>query len=390
MVSMKSLIIVPGMPAPTEALGAVLVRDLSVDGEHWAKGRRLSVYDVERIVRPGVEVDLGPRGAGLAESRPGRTHAARSLAPASLDARSFTILVLEPGDVHEDEAALRLATAVAGSSIELRGPAESRIDLAARADGVLRVRAERVERIDRIDPLQLFTLYDGQSVSVGQVVASVKIGPHAVPQDLLERGLRIARSGPPLVWVAPFIPRRVAAVVRETVRVVARDRFERGVGARVQSLGSTLTGIAYATTADEVVDHLRRLTHGSERVDVVLTAGAASTDPTDPFFVAIGRLGGHVVRHGVPAHPGSMVWLARIHGTDLLGLPTCGAYSKATAADLLLPRLLTGERASSRMAASLGHGGVLTRAMRFRFPAYARALEAPVGGSWVGPAEAIE
>ena len=119
MVSMKSLIIVPGMPAPTEALGAVLVRDLSVDGEHWAKGRRLSVYDVERIVRPGVEVDLGPRGAGLAPSRPGRTHAARSLAPASLDARSFTILVLEPGDVHEDEAALRLATAVAGSSIEL-------------------------------------------------------------------------------------------------------------------------------------------------------------------------------------------------------------------------------------------------------------------------------
>ena len=336
-------------------------------------------------------MDLGPRGAGLAESRPGRTHAARSLAPASLDARSFTILVLEPGDVHEDEAALRLATAVAGSSIEPRGPAESRIDLAARADGVLRVRAERVERIDRIDPLQLFTLYDGQSVSVGQVVASVKIGPHAVSQDLLERGLRIARSGPPLVWVAPFIPRRVAAVVRETVRVVARDRFERGVGARVQSLGSTSTGIAYATTADEVVDHLRRLTQGSERVDVVLTAGAASTDPTDrsssPSAASAVTSSATAFRRIRARWSG----LRGSAGSDLLGLPTCGAYSKATAADLLLPRLLTGERASSRMAASLGvEGGVLTRAMRFRFPAYARALEVPAGGSWVGPAEAIE
>ena len=73
-----------------------------------------------------------------------------------------------------------------------------------------------------------------------------------------------------------------------------------------------------------------------------------------------------------------MLWLARIGRTAILGLPTCGAYSKATAADLLLPRLLTGEppiRSDGRP--SLGHGGVLTREMRFRFPPYARELDAP-------------
>ena len=30
--------------------------------------------------------------------------------------------------------------------------------------------------------------------------------------------------------------------------------------------------------------------------------------------------------------------------TTILGLPQCGMFSKATAADLVLPRLLTGER----------------------------------------------
>ena len=80
----------------------------------------------------------------------------------------------------------------------------------------------------------------------------------------------------------------------------------------------------------------------------------------------------------MPAHPGSMLWLAP--GPDGgPGLPTCGAYSKATAADLVLPRLLTGEPPTPTTVSPLGHGGVLTREMRFRFPAYARDLDAPDG-----------
>jgi hypothetical protein len=74
-----------------------------------------------------------------------------------------------------------------------------------------------------------------------------------------------------------------------------------------------------------------------------------------------------------------MLWLARIGGTAILGLPTCGAYSKATAADLLLPRLLSGEDPSEKTVAKLGPGGILTRSQRFRFPAYARELDAPEG-----------
>ena len=131
--------------------------------------------------------------------------------------------------------------------------------------------------------------------------------------------------------------------------------------------------------ADAVEASMAVFVRSSDPVDLILTAGAASTDPLDPCFVAIASLGGRVVRHGVPAHPGSMLWLARIGRTAILGLPTCGAYSKATAADLLLPRLLSGELASARTVAKLGHGGILTRSQRFRFPAYARELDAPDG-----------
>ena len=361
---MRPLRIAVGRTPPPEALRAVLVRDVRVDGERWAKGRRLSTEDLRRIARADVVVDLGLRGSSD-EPLPGTT--------------ALPAVVLDPDEVHEDEAAIELARAAAGPGLRVRAPAESRVDLLARADGVLHVEVVRLRRLDAIDPLQVFTLYDGQVVRAGEVVGSVKIGPHAVAREVLERGLAAARARRGLVRVAPFVPRRVAAVVHETIRPLVRERFERSIESRVSSLGSTLVEIAYPGDTRQVESELRRLTGGRSRVDVVLTAGAASTDPTDPFFLAIANLGGRVVRHGVPAHPGSMVWLARIRSTDLLGLPSCGAYSRATAADLLLPRLLTGERASARMAASLGHGGILVREMRFRFPAYARELEAPAG-----------
>jgi hypothetical protein len=72
-----------------------------------------------------------------------------------------------------------------------------------------------------------------------------------------------------------------------------------------------------------------------------------------------------------------MIWLAELDGSRILGLPQCGMFSLATAVDLILPRLLTGEALVARDLAELAHGGVLGPAMRFRFPPYARSLGAP-------------
>ena len=355
--------IVPGRRPSPELAGAVLTRDLVVDGGRWAKGRRLTAADLAALGTSGVRVEGGPR---------------------SIASSGIAVLVLEPGDVHEDAAAERLATLVAGPGLVRRGPAESRIDLLAAHDGVVHIRSQVIERLDRIDPLEVFTLFDGQVVRSGDLVASVKVAPHIVSGATLDRAARVVArlgvAGP--VSVAPFVPRRVAAVVKESLHAPARERFETSVRLKVESLGSELVRVVYVEDDPETVtDALAQLAvgRGEARVDLVLTAGSASTDPSDPFFVAIERLGGRVVRHGVPAHPGSMLWLARIGRTDLLGLPTCGAYSKATAADLLLPRLLSGERASAATVARLGVGGILTRSMRFRFPPYAPELDAPEG-----------
>jgi hypothetical protein len=342
--------IVAGRRPPDGLIGAILTADLVVGGSRWSKGRRLSAADLEAYA-------------------------------AELTAGTATVLLLDEGELHEDDAALRLAAGVAGPGLEMRGPLQSRVDLRAAHPGVLHVRVGALERINRLDPLEVFTAFDGSVVEAGDLVASVKIAPHVVDAAVVEEGLaRLGSGRRPVVRVDPFRPMRVAVVVKESLRAADRERFERSVRDKVEGLGSTLTGIAYVADEDDAVTAaLAGAAKGAPAANVVLTAGGRSTDPLDPFYVAIDRLGGEVVRHGVPAHPGSMLWLAKIGRTAVLGLPTCGAYSKATAADLVLPRLLTGERPSRALVAGLGHGGLLTRDQRFRFPPYARTLDAPDG-----------
>ncbi len=342
--------VTPGRRAPARLDGAVLARDLKVGDARWSKGRRLSAADL----------------AALGQAARGDP---------------VTVLIMEPGELHEDDAAIRLARAVAGPNLAVRGPNQSRLDLVASADGVVHVRIADLERLNRLDPLEVFTVFDGQIVSAGDLVASVKVAPHVVDSAVVDAGERLAGfASQPIVWVAPFVARRVGVVVKESVRGTARDRFETSVRAKIDGLGSIIIAIDYVEDdAEAVKSALARFVRGADTADLVLTAGSASTDPNDPFYLAIEALGGRVVRRGVPAHPGSMLWLARVGGTAILGLPTCGAYSKATAADLLLPRLLSGEPASERTVAKMGYGGILTRSQRFRFPPYARELDAPDG-----------
>jgi hypothetical protein len=352
--------LVTGRVPPSDLVGAVLTRDLALPGRRLAKGTRLTGEDL-------------------------------ALIGADAPGRAVTVLVPGPGDVHEDEAALRLAAAVTGgdaaaAGLAVRGPVQSRVDLVAAVAGVVEVRLAALNRLNRLDPLEVFTVFDGQVVEPGDLVASAKIGPHLVPEVVVARGEAIAgaravaRLGAPVVRVRGFRPVRIAVLVKEHVDGAARARFEASIRAKAAGLGATLVGVQYVPDETAAVTGaLRGVVRGPAAADIVLTAGGASTDPADPFFAALEALGGRVVRRGVPSHPGSMLWLGRTGRTTVIGLPSCGAYAKATAFDLLLPRLVAGQPPTAATIARLAHGGILARTQRFRFPAYARDLDAPDG-----------
>lgn len=359
--AMRAELRAPGALQDAAALtGAVLLAPVTVAGERIPKGSR-------------VDADLAARLASAARE-------GVLTAPLRLG-------WLDAGELHEDEAAMRLARAVAGSGISVGAPRQSRVDLSAATDGVLRVEIAALARINRVDPLEVFTLFHGQAVRAGRVVAAAKVAPHIVAGEAVAEAEAVATAlAGPVVSVAPYLALEVSAIAAEALPPDGLEKFDRAARTKVEGLGGRFlgtrqglgdTGVATDASAARQLGEILHALALERRVAIILVGGVSAGDPLSPFYAALERLGGRVLRRGVPAHPGSMIWLATLGETTVLGLPQCGMFSKATAADLVLPRLLTGERVTALTLADLGHGGLLGAEMRFRFPDYARDLESP-------------
>ena len=60
------------------------------------------------------------------------------------------VVRMEPGDVHEDEAARRLAKVVAGPGVIVHGPVESQVRLSAGVNGIFKVDVQGLQALNSI------------------------------------------------------------------------------------------------------------------------------------------------------------------------------------------------------------------------------------------------
>lgn len=284
------------------------------------------------------------------------------------------VLVLEPGDVHEAEAGRRLAVAVAGEGTSVGECTGGQWPVRATTRGVLRVRVDALAAVNACQDLSVYTLYDGQVVEAGEAVARAKIIPFSIPEATIALGERRAREAGPIIAVRAFQPRRVGALVQESPRPGAIARFRTVFAEKVAWFGGHLDEpVVVAPDEEQLTAGLQALLDRS--LDLVVVVGSRAMDPLDPVFAALDGVGASTVRRGMPAHPGSLCWVARRGATTIVGMPSCGVFSQATVFDLLLTWVFAGVPLDAPLLAQFGHGGFLTRDMAFRFPPYRRTRD---------------
>jgi molybdenum cofactor cytidylyltransferase len=272
-------------------------------------------------------------------------------------------------DVLEAEAGIRLALASSGPGVTPGESAGGHWPLVSASRGIVEVRRDALQAVNGPGELAVYTVSDGQVVERDEVVARAKIIPFVVDGGTLQRGVDAASAAGGVISVRPFAPARLGVVVLESLGSSALERFRRALDEKASWFGSTLLEPCVVSR------HARSVAAAFEGVlglgaDVMLVAGTSAMDPLDPVFEAVRVLGGRLERVGVPAHPGSLLWLARLGNAPVIGMPSCGLFSRATVFDLVLPRLLAGLPVDSAWLATLGHGGLLTRDVAARFPPY--------------------
>jgi hypothetical protein len=286
------------------------------------------------------------------------------------------LLEIQAGELHEETAGSRLARSAAGPGVAMRPAAGGQWALAAAGRGLLSVDVRRLDSVNALEGVGVFTLYDGQVVEAGEVVARAKVTPLVIAESVVDEAERRCGAGESrgVVSVRGFRPLPVGVVTPAGLGLEAGARFQKALGEKLSWFGAPLARLE--AVAPEPAAAARALEACLESGAVVLVvAGANLLDPLDPFFLGLERLGGRLLRRGAPADPGSLLWLARLGETPVLGVTSCGMFSQGTLFDLVLPRVLAGEALDGSSLGGYGHGGLLTREMRFRFPPYRRGGE---------------
>lgn len=274
-----------------------------------------------------------------------------------------------PDEVHENDAAERIARVGAGSGLEITSPVEGKCNLVAARKGLLRVKRSTLQAVNAVPEIVFATRHDYTPVEAGEVVAGTRVVPLAVRAERVEAVEGICRKAGFVLEVKPYRRARVGLVTTGSEVYHGRipDRFGPVVRAKLEAYGSQALGQTFCPDdAEQIASAIRRWVNFS--ADMVLVTGGMSVDPDDVTPSAIRRTGARIVGYGAPVLPGSMLMVAYLGRVPILGLPGCVMHDKATVFDLVLPRLLAGEGITRRYLVSLGYGGLCLRCPTCQFP----------------------
>jgi molybdenum cofactor cytidylyltransferase len=317
-------------PLPThEAEGAILAHSVKLPDIVIKKGARLSADHI----------------AALSAGEVGEVICAR----------------LEPGDIHEDEAAERIARLAAGPGIRVDAPFTGRCNLYAEQAGVLQIDEAAVNRLNRIDPgLTFATLPAYGAVEAGRMIATAKIIPFALPGGVLDEAGRPSDGGP-ILKVAPFQLKRIGLIQTElsNLKPSILDKTRKVTDARLAIAGASVVAERRVPHDSASVADAMAALAGAGAEMILIFGASAIIDSDDVIPTAIRRAGGSVIHFGMPVDPGNLLLTGAYNGLPVIGSPGCARSPKENGFDWILNRLLAKFEVVSEDITGLGVGGLL-------------------------------
>jgi len=267
---------------------------------------------------------------------------------------------MEDDEIHENQAAIMLAEGLAGENIVWEdNPKEGKIALHAARDGLLVVDTASLAAFNMVDEVMCATLHNHTLVNQDELVAATRAIPLIMKRKPIERAAEIAARNGGVIRVRPLRKARTGLVItgNEIYHGLIEDRFAPILTDKIKAFGSQVAGVEFAPDEEDLIGQAID-NHLNSGCDLLLLSGGMSVDPDDVTRKGIRKAGAGEMYYGAAALPGAMFLVAYIRDVPLLGVPACGLHHRITVLDLILPRILSGERIGKKELAFLGHGGL--------------------------------
>lgn len=318
--------------ATVDAVGYVLQHDITeiIPGEKkgraFKKGHIIKEEDIEKLLRLGKD----------------------------------NIYVFELGDkgIHENDAALILGELGKGENIELSQEIkEGKINFYAQCDGVLKIDTEKLLELNMLGEISFATLPENVPVKKGDLIGGARVIPLVINKEKMDKAQELIKE--PILNVKSLKKYKVGMVTTGNEVYFGRieDKFGKAVADKLKEFDCEIIKQFFSQDDKDMIKAKAQelLDMGAE---MLIFTGGMSVDPDDVTPSAIMELGGDLVSYGAPVLPGSMFLLSYLGNIPVMGLPGCVMFSKRTIFDLILPRVLSGERLNIRDIMLYGNGGL--------------------------------
>lgn len=272
--------------------------------------------------------------------------------------RHLYVWDMSEGYVHENDAAERMARAICGANIRSGAPGEGKINLTAACDGILKINRAAVYDLCRDPEICLATIRPDRLIRKGKQVAGTRVIPLAVKEETVQQFEMICAAHAPVIDIVPLKPTKIGIVTTgsEIKSGRIKDSFGDVLRAKAAECGAQVIGQVFSGDDEDVIAQAITdfIAQGATLIEVT---GGMSVDPDDRTPAAIRRVA-EPVSYGAPVLPGAMFMLAYAGDVPVVGLPGCVMFARRTIFDLIVPRLMAGERITREDIAAQAVGGL--------------------------------
>ena len=290
--------------------------------------------------------------------------------PHMLDIGKRTVFVWEEnaGEIHEEDAARRMAAMVPVAGAHYTEPSEGKVLLLADASGMLRVDTDLLKAVNSIGDLTVSTLPDHYPIQPGMRLASMRIVPLVIKEEQILRAEEMCR-GKKLIELLPYHSRKAGIIITgsEIYHGRIRDKFEAVARAKLEKYPGEVLG---ARVCDDDLDMIVEAARDflAQGADFLIFSGGMSVDPDDLTPTAIRRLDCEIISHGVPSQPGNMTLMAYLGDVPVMGVPGAAISLPTTIFDVMLPQVYAGVKFTKNDLVNLGDGGLCQLCKACHFP----------------------